>query len=174
MFPEVLAFLIFIIVAIPLPISSLLVLLIDLGSELGPALSFAYESPESDLMLVNPRKVLCAPPTEIASKDLPDGKVNRMWRDLTDKIKTAFTKEQTGEVLVDSELMIWSIFQGGVIESIGCFAAYLTVLSLHHVPFDMLYGSAKTYWKAGAPDLLLTNGTIVRFHSIIFKFGIIG
>lgn len=56
--PEVLAFLIFIIFAIPLPISSILVLMIDLGTELGPAISYAYELPEGDLMLVPPRKAL--------------------------------------------------------------------------------------------------------------------
>lgn len=56
--PEVLAFLIFIIFAIPAPISSILVLMIDLGTELGPAISYAYELPEGDLMLVPPRKAL--------------------------------------------------------------------------------------------------------------------
>lgn len=56
--PEVIAFITFIIFAIPAPISSILVLMVDLGSELGPAISYAYELAEGDLMLVPPRKVL--------------------------------------------------------------------------------------------------------------------
>lgn len=56
--PQVLSFLVFIIFAIPLPITSLLILFIDLAAELAPAFSFAYEVPEKNLMMVPPRKVL--------------------------------------------------------------------------------------------------------------------
>lgn len=56
--PEILAFMAFIAIGFPPPLSSILVLLIDLGTELGPAISYAFEYPEGDLMLVPPRKVL--------------------------------------------------------------------------------------------------------------------
>jgi sodium/potassium-transporting ATPase subunit alpha len=165
MVPEVSAFVFFIILAIPLPLNSLLILLVDLGSELGPALSFAFEPPENDLMLVPPRKVLCQHPKP---QDLVDveanaargkpGKMRRLWN----RIKKPFKRDDTGEVLVDSDMVFWSYGQGGVIESLGCFAAYLIVLAWYKVPFGMLLGSAKIYWKEGAPPLRLTDGSIAN------------
>lgn len=165
MVPEVLAFVMFICLAIPLPINSLLILLIDLGSELGPALSFAFEPPENDLMLVPPRKVLCqassaaeaAPATDLESglKSRP-GRLGRLWRRAT----RAFARKDTGEVLVDAELLLWSYGQGGIIEAAGCFGAYLIVLAWHQVPFSMLVGSAKTFWKPDSPPLALADGTV--------------
>lgn len=55
---EISAFVVFVLLGIPAPISAILLLLIDLGTELGPAISYAFEFPEGDLMLVPPRKVL--------------------------------------------------------------------------------------------------------------------
>lgn len=53
--PELTPFLMFIILQIPLPLSTVLVLCIDLGSDLIPALSLAYEYPELDIMNYKPR-----------------------------------------------------------------------------------------------------------------------
>ena len=53
--PEILAFILFIVAQVPLPMSTVLILLIDLGTEMVPAISFAYESAESDIMLKRPR-----------------------------------------------------------------------------------------------------------------------
>jgi sodium/potassium-transporting ATPase subunit alpha len=198
--PEVLAFLIFIIFGIPLPVSSILILFFDLGVEIGPAISYAYELPEGDLMRVPPRKALIkvakpkspeetkkrrwfwqkktqVPDLEKAianeggaiqdivvqpmipveeMKSAPKSKIKLFWAKLVAK----FQVKGTGEMLVDSDLIIWSYFQGGIIETIGCFASYLVVLWAEHVPFDMLYKSALTYWKTGAPPLTLTNGVV--------------
>jgi sodium/potassium-transporting ATPase subunit alpha len=141
----------------------LLILLIDLGSELGPALSFAFEPAENDLMLVPPRKVLCqakpeaALPNDLEAAVAPKpGRLRQAWR----RMIRPFKRDDTGEVLVDTDLLFWVCCQGGVIETVGCFGAYLTVLALKHVPFDMLVGSAQKYWKPDAPPLLLTDGVL--------------
>lgn len=193
--PEVMAFVLFVILAIPLPLNSLLVLLIDLGSELGPVLSFAFELPENDLMLVPPRKVLCqAPPTPSSTpsatlmerdleadeeavngsaqqlspvvshlrspRQLPDGRLARAWQ----RFRRFYQRGDTGDVLVDKDLILWAFLQGGTFETLGCYGAYLITLALHSVPFAMLIGSAQTYWKEGAPTLILTDGTRVRLE----------
>lgn len=195
--PEVLSFLIFIIFAIPLPLSSILVLMFDLGVELGPAISYAWELPEGDLMLVPPRKALVkAKPaikpkkmhwwnkskrgaTDLEAGQVPDdvqivpekieqppiseamkkgdSKIKVLWNRLADN----FRIKGTGEMLVDSDLVVWSYFQGGIIETIGCFASYLVVLWLNKAPFDDLYKSALTYWQDGAPPLTMSDGSIV-------------
>eukprot|EP01027_Heterolobosea_sp_BB2_P016022 GEZU01022867.1.p2 GENE.GEZU01022867.1~~GEZU01022867.1.p2 ORF type:complete len:330 (-),score=142.36 GEZU01022867.1:31-1020(-) len=54
--PEILPFILFITIEIPLPMSAFLILCVDLGTELVPAISLVYESPEADIMNRKPRK----------------------------------------------------------------------------------------------------------------------
>eukprot|EP00050_Salpingoeca_kvevrii_P005855 m.286007 g.286007 ORF g.286007 m.286007 type:complete len:1103 (+) comp11497_c0_seq1:103-3411(+) len=53
--PEISPFLLFIIIQIPLPLSTIMILAIDLGTDMYPAISLAYEKAESDIMLRRPR-----------------------------------------------------------------------------------------------------------------------
>lgn len=170
--PEVLAFLVFIVLSIPLPLSAILVLLVDLGTELAPAMSFSSELPEGDLMLVPPRKVLttaaragAGQPLQAVAEEQPTvgmrGLLKRAWAALM----WQFQREETGEVLVDNDLLLWAYLQGGMIEAAGCFGSYLAVLAWSRVPFGMLYRSAGVYFRRGAPDLVLTDGTIVSDFS---------
>merc|ERR1719450_1408176 len=53
--PEILPFIFFIVVQVPLPLSTVLILCIDLGTDMIPAISFAYENPELDIMDRVPR-----------------------------------------------------------------------------------------------------------------------
>eukprot|EP00331_Platyophrya_macrostoma_P012587 CAMPEP_0176430802 /NCGR_PEP_ID=MMETSP0127-20121128/14454_1 /TAXON_ID=938130 /ORGANISM="Platyophrya macrostoma, Strain WH" /LENGTH=1107 /DNA_ID=CAMNT_0017812729 /DNA_START=26 /DNA_END=3349 /DNA_ORIENTATION=+ len=53
--PEVLPFLITIIGGLPLGIQTLVIMFIDLGTELAPGILLAYEEPEDNIMLIPPR-----------------------------------------------------------------------------------------------------------------------
>ncbi|XP_061675680.1 sodium/potassium-transporting ATPase subunit alpha-3b isoform X2 [Syngnathoides biaculeatus] len=53
--PEITPFLLFIIVNIPLPLGTITILCIDLGTDMVPAISLAYEAAESDIMKRQPR-----------------------------------------------------------------------------------------------------------------------
>lgn len=53
--PEITPFLTFILVGIPLPLTTFLILCIDLGTDLLPAISLAYEEAEADIMRRPPR-----------------------------------------------------------------------------------------------------------------------
>ena len=53
--PEIAPFLSFITVDIPLPLSTVLILCIDLGTDMVPAISMAWETPEADIMKRKPR-----------------------------------------------------------------------------------------------------------------------
>ncbi|XP_014477897.1 PREDICTED: sodium/potassium-transporting ATPase subunit alpha-like [Dinoponera quadriceps] len=53
--PEITPFLAFVALGIPLPVGIICVLCIDLGTDMWPAVSLAYEKPESDVMLRKPR-----------------------------------------------------------------------------------------------------------------------
>ncbi|RWS13285.1 sodium/potassium-transporting ATPase subunit alpha-B-like protein [Dinothrombium tinctorium] len=53
--PEITPFLAFLILGIPLPLGAVAILCIDLGTDMVPAISLAYERPESDIMKRRPR-----------------------------------------------------------------------------------------------------------------------
>jgi len=53
--PEIAPFICFIVIQIPLPLSTVLILCVDLGTDLLPAISLAYEKPENDIMQRKPR-----------------------------------------------------------------------------------------------------------------------
>lgn len=53
--PEISPFLLFIVLSIPLPLSTVLILAVDLGTDMIPAISMAYEKAESDIMMRAPR-----------------------------------------------------------------------------------------------------------------------
>ncbi|KHJ79730.1 cation transporting ATPase [Oesophagostomum dentatum] len=53
--PEIMPFMCYVIIGIPIPLSLVAILMIDLGTDLWPAISLAYEVPESDIMERPPR-----------------------------------------------------------------------------------------------------------------------
>ena len=53
--PEISPFIIYMAAQVPLPLSTVLILCIDLGTDMVPAISFAYENPELDIMERYPR-----------------------------------------------------------------------------------------------------------------------
>lgn len=54
--PEMFPFLSFIVFAIPLPLSTVLVLCVDLGTDIFPGISYAFEEAELDIMTRKPRR----------------------------------------------------------------------------------------------------------------------
>merc|ERR1712042_87208 len=56
--PEISPFLMFILLSIPLPLGTITILCIDLGTDMVPAISLAYEEAESDIMKRQPRDPL--------------------------------------------------------------------------------------------------------------------
>ncbi|KAG5265296.1 hypothetical protein AALO_G00240690 [Alosa alosa] len=53
--PEISPFLLFIVASVPLPLGTVTILCIDLGTDMVPAISLAYETAESDIMKRQPR-----------------------------------------------------------------------------------------------------------------------
>ncbi|MES1907262.1 MAG: hypothetical protein MHM6MM_000419 [Cercozoa sp. M6MM] len=53
--PEIIPFLLFVVMGIPLPLTTVMILMVDLGTDLVPAISFAHEKKEADIMKRAPR-----------------------------------------------------------------------------------------------------------------------
>lgn len=54
--PELMPFLAFIVFAIPLPLSTVLILCVSIGTDIFPGIAFAFEESELDIMTRKPRK----------------------------------------------------------------------------------------------------------------------
>jgi len=54
--PEITPFLLYQVAGVPLPLPTVMILLVDLGTDLAPAISMAHEGAESDIMLKSPRE----------------------------------------------------------------------------------------------------------------------
>ncbi|KAG0377383.1 hypothetical protein BGX24_006216 [Mortierella sp. AD032] len=144
--PEVIPNLLYVIASIPLPISAMLILVIDLGFELCISLSFAWDKPESEagLMKLPPRKPVTPASIErrrrLATRDLPpvidpesgeQVKPTFMARFQHD-FKALFTRvywrekfEHTeDEILVDAGLLSWAYLEVGIIETIGALVVF--------------------------------------------------
>jgi len=55
-FPELIPFFLFVLFKLPLPLTTLFILAIDVGTDMWPAIALAYEPPEPDLMERGPRQ----------------------------------------------------------------------------------------------------------------------
>ncbi|KAM4015308.1 potassium-transporting ATPase alpha chain 2-like [Anomaloglossus baeobatrachus] len=53
--PEMIPFMVYVIISCPLPIGAITILFIELGTDIIPSIALAYEKPESDIMLRKPR-----------------------------------------------------------------------------------------------------------------------
>ncbi|KAI1320092.1 hypothetical protein EDD11_002064 [Mortierella claussenii] len=148
--PEVIPNLLYVIASIPLPISAILILVIDLGFELFISLTFAWDKPESQsgLMKLPPRKPVTPASIErrrrLATRALPSRldaesgqeiKPTRMAR-LHHDFKALFTalywrekfEPTEEEILVDAGLLSWAYLEVGIIETIGALVTFFVVL----------------------------------------------
>ncbi|KAF9296011.1 hypothetical protein BGZ74_010519 [Mortierella antarctica] len=149
--PEVIPNLLYVIASIPLPISAMLILVIDLGFELLISLTFAWDPPESStgLMKLPPRKPVTPFSIErqrrLATRALPPvydaesgEEVKPSWfTTFKHDFNALFTKvywrerfEHTeDEVLVDAGLLSWAYLEIGIIQTIGGLITFFVVFS---------------------------------------------
>lgn len=104
--PEIVPFLCQIALRIPLPLTTIMILCIDLGTDMLPAISFAYENPESDIMKQPPR--------------------NRHVSTLI-TLRIVVIQVLQKDKLVTWQLISFSYLQIGVIQAIAAFTVYFYI-----------------------------------------------
>jgi sodium/potassium-transporting ATPase subunit alpha len=160
--PEIIPNLLYVIVPIPLPLSAILILVIDLGFELFAALSFAWDLEETNagLMKLPPRKPVTHKTSDQFRKralrathshfDEEAGvvvspPVRSKRQKFIHKFCEPFSKEywvdhfeSTGaEVLVDGPLLSWAYLEIGSIEAIGALTSFFVILYRRGIsPYD--------------------------------------
>ncbi|KAI8643322.1 hypothetical protein BD408DRAFT_415049 [Parasitella parasitica] len=175
--PEVVPNLLYVIVPLPLPLSAILILVIDLGFELFAALTFAWDPPESDggLMKMPPRKPVSPESIDRHRRSLhrrqryieydSEGEetrppfLRRIYYTLHELFSVGYWKEKfeknDNEVLVDLPLLSWAYLEIGIIEAIGNLTSYFVVLWYNGItPYDAVIMQR----GAGAPTYYFSNG----------------
>ncbi|XP_073441081.1 potassium-transporting ATPase alpha chain 2 [Dendrobates tinctorius] len=144
---ELCPFLIYIIASVPLPIGTITILFIDLGTDIIPSVSFAYEKAERDIMSRKPRR-----------KNI--------------------------DRLVNQQLALYAYLQIGIIQSVGAFLNYFTVMAEQgflpytllgiRVPWERidnqeLEDSYGQEWTFGQRQFLEWTGYTAFFVSIVVE-----
>ncbi|KAI9208474.1 uncharacterized protein BJ171DRAFT_488991 [Polychytrium aggregatum] len=155
--PEVIPFLLSVVVPLPAAISSIQILFVDLGFELFASLSYAWEPPEGTeggLMLMPPRKPVTVGSVERLRRNIrelqqaklvePVDPANPMAEQRVIskggmalyKIKSVFNgkwlrdmNEDEGEILVDGEALSWAYIEAGFIETIAALVGFFLVMN---------------------------------------------
>ncbi|KAF9980795.1 hypothetical protein BGZ75_007968 [Mortierella antarctica] len=148
--PEVIPNLLYVVASIPLPISSMLILVIDLGFELILSLTFAWDKPETSggLMKLPPRKPVTPESIErrrrMATRVLPPvidaesgehvapSRWNRFRHDFKAMFTSLYWRERfehtEDEVLVDAGLLSWAYLEIGMIQAVGALVTFFVVI----------------------------------------------
>lgn len=175
--PEVIPNLLYIIVPLPLPLSAILILVIDLGFELFAALTFAWDIPETEegLMKMPPRKPVNPESIDRHRRSLyrrqryieydSEGEevrphfFRRIYNTVHEVCSAGYWKEKfektDDEVLVDLPLLSWAYLEIGMIEALGNLTSYFVVLWYNGItPYDAVIMQR----GAGAPTYYFSNG----------------
>ncbi|KAI8613851.1 P-type cation-transporting ATPase [Chytriomyces sp. MP71] len=181
--PEVIPFILWVVVPLPTMIGSLQILAVDLGFELFASLSYAWEPFESgQLMKVPPRKPVnertIAKLRKRAAEDVNDPSAQKMtkYHELGLGEKAAYWKRKMekdeGEVMVDANGMSWSYLEIGMVEFLGCATAFFLVLYagkytdgtvFNITPWDavQMQNTNTSYFAAGALTYTTSKGTVL-------------
>jgi sodium/potassium-transporting ATPase subunit alpha len=154
--PEVFSGLLYVVVPLPLPITALQLIFIDLGFEMFVALSYAWDPPESRRGLMN------APPRQQVNEqtirmirlkrqlreELERGRpipmdsctvfsrmlnlLKNLWFDVRKVFKRSFWKlhfhNSYGEELVDANVFSYAYLEIGMLEAVGAFLCFFSTM----------------------------------------------
>jgi len=159
--PQIVPFIIYVAVGTPMPLSPMLLILLNYFVEVIPAVFFSFEEPEFNLLLEPPihNKVPMQVPSRVAEHDSPFT-IQGLRRYAQD-----FLRIFSNGIVYNTATISWAIIEAGLICSIGCELAFYTALYRSHVPFKRMFFSANTYFVHNSPDLLLSNGELVGYKA---------
>jgi sodium/potassium-transporting ATPase subunit alpha len=141
--PETFPSFLFILGDFPLMLTSFLVLLIDMCTEMIPAISYAWEEQEGDLMTFPPRKIVVAP--DVLELKRKKESQDNIFKRIARTIKHIVKGDPLMEVLIDFDLLFWSYIQAGIILCSGCVGAFLLQAYWEGIDISALVDSAKCF-----------------------------
>ncbi|KAJ2798365.1 hypothetical protein H4R20_004851 [Coemansia guatemalensis] len=183
--PEVLPQIMYVIIPVPMMITSIMILVIDLGFEIFAALTYAWEPAESanGLMKLPPRKPVSMrsiamlrarrarhppPPTDpVTDKPIVPSRMTRIARAFRAPFSRTWWQERLerseGEILVDGDLLSWAYLEAGIISAISATLVFFVVLNSYGISprqaREMAKDTSVTYFNKDSPDYTYNGRT---------------
>ncbi|GIY26490.1 hypothetical protein CDAR_223771 [Caerostris darwini] len=152
--PEITPFLLFILADVPLPLGTVTILCIDLGTDLVPAISLAYEKPESDIMKRRPRDPLVDKlVNERAVWSLQVPAISLAYEHPESDIMKRQPRDPSKDKLVNERLISIAYGQIGMIQGAAGFFAYFVIMSENGFMPGRLLGVRKEWDSKAINDL---------------------
>ena len=101
-----------------------------------------------------------APSASLANRLISRLKSTLLYKKAVQFYYRHFASNETGEALVDKDMLLWAYLQGGVFITFGCFGAYLFQMYYENVPFKYLWNTANSYFNLNSASFVLTDGTV--------------
>ncbi|KAI8829923.1 P-type cation-transporting ATPase [Chytridium lagenaria] len=189
--PEVIPFFLYAVVPLPIMISSLQILAVDLGFELIAALSFAWEVSESEasLMKVPPRRPVTPESIQRLRQRQADQAKDAMNAGLEDDTKSGLffnmigslrmlfnagwwkraLARPEGDILVDFNVLSYVYLEVGIIEYLGCLTAFfLTVYYSRDSSGDLYKVTPADVYQISST---VTNGFLSSANDFVTRSG---
>ncbi|KAM0688020.1 hypothetical protein COBT_000723 [Conglomerata obtusa] len=149
---QIVPFLLYVSLGMPSPMSSILLMFIDLFTESLPAIFLAFEPTEGNIMIELPRKL---PKNKTLDTNFS---LFTQFRKLMKKL----TNSKTGESICDINLLCWAYFEAGILIALGALGAFFATLYKEGVPIFYFTKSSQLYFKRNANVLIAQNGTSIN------------
>ena len=136
--PEISPFLCWIVFLTPMPLSTVLILAIDLGTDMVPAISMAYEDAEADIMKRCDLRVL-----KYSCDSCPSHHEVGSFISIFEAIRTPRRPPRNAATdhLVTGKLMCLAYLQIGIMQALAGFYAWMLVLNDYGFPPVVLIGN---------------------------------
>lgn len=152
--PQVFAFIIFVFLGTPLPISPILLIFLNYLVEIFPAIFLAYENPEYNLITNGPKSAYAN--TTDFHVEVPQEQ--NTWSVRVNGYIKRFRKIIDSDGLYSSYILRGSIVEAGLITSIGCLLSFFIALSSCGIPLSQCFFVSHKYFRYNAPALILSSG----------------
>ncbi|KAF4516744.1 hypothetical protein B566_EDAN008435 [Ephemera danica] len=175
--PEISPFLLFILADVPLPLGTVTILCIDLGTDMLPAISLAYEEAEADIMKRRPRNPYhdkLVPAISLAYEEAESDIMKRQPRNpFTDKLVPAISlayeapesdimkrqpRDPYRDNLVNRRLISMAYGQIGMIQAAAGFFVYFVIMAENGFLPMTLLGIRKQWDSKAVNDLTDSYG----------------
>lgn len=166
--PQIVPFVIYAAFGSPMPLSPILLILLNYFVEVIPAVFFSFEEPEFNLIEEPPCH---KKPVDQFSTNVLESNSSSVIKQICYYAKM-FVNAVNNGIVYNTATISWAIVEGGLISSIGCELAFYMVLHRCGIPFEKMFFSANTNFQHNSPDLVLTTGEVIGYKeqlNIMYK-----
>ncbi|KAI4291938.1 hypothetical protein PAPHI01_1212 [Pancytospora philotis] len=162
--PQMVALSFFVFLEVPLPISPILLIFLDYLIEVLPAIYFAYEDPEYNLITAGPKSFCSSQKDFVVNMGARGGSRMAAMRSYLSRLANTINNES----LYSRPLLRSSVFETGLITSFSCLVSFSLALYLCGVPLSHQFFVSGEHFRYHAHDLDLGAGVVINSEQQLY------